>query len=183
MSSRPKRKLNVMVLSSAVKWTLGQQHCFRVGCIRRKASKHDRQPRIQKCNMVPGNTHRLQGGSGKDRLTTQAGHTAPQSACRECGPAATASRSGNTHKLTAIPCWRKPIPLNVGLPELANKIQNDQLNCSSHPMTSDYFSMSQLMHGIFILIFKTIICRLSDGQMSLATLHFTWQPCLYSSAP
>ena len=45
---------------------------FHFGCISWKASKHNRQHCIQKCNMISGNTQRLQGwgtlGSGNAQL-------------------------------------------------------------------------------------------------------------------
>lgn len=71
--SRPKQVLDFMPLFSVVKTDFADNYIdFHFGCISWKASKHNRQHCIQKCNMISGNTQRLQGwgtlGSGNDQL-------------------------------------------------------------------------------------------------------------------
>lgn len=66
-----------MPLFSVVKTDLADSYIdFHFGCISWKASKHNRQHYIQKCNRISGNTQRLQGwgtlGSGNDQLSHSA---------------------------------------------------------------------------------------------------------------
>lgn len=71
--SCPKQVLNFMPLLPVIKTDSADSYVdFHFGCISWKASKHNRQHCIQKCNMISGNTQRLQGwgtlGSGNAQL-------------------------------------------------------------------------------------------------------------------
>lgn len=69
--SCPKQVLNFMPLLPVIKIDSADSYVdFHFGYISWKASKHNRQHCIQKCNMISGNTQRLQGWGALGREMT-----------------------------------------------------------------------------------------------------------------